>query len=204
MMILSPHLLVAAAQSHIGLGEDPGPRRGQVVELFLHSVHQPPEEPWSAAFVWHCGYWSHFDAAVGTSSWPIPPYGTCQDMAAYAKERNALLEEDPTFGDIYMMHSPSKKCFLRCGIVVEVVGRGGKYSNGKPYVEAIVIEGNSGIGGSANGPAVVLTKRQLSIASGDRTLRWTNLDPRVVFGNPMKAFDRMAGRLILGTQWRAA
>ena len=52
MITLQPALLIATAQAFVGLGEEGGDNRGQMVELFLTEVGQPPGQPWCAAFVY--------------------------------------------------------------------------------------------------------------------------------------------------------
>jgi hypothetical protein len=73
--------------------EEGGTSRGEMIDLFLRAVNRPPGEPWSAAFVHHVGYWSHYVSAAERSSWPLPSTASCYMLGAYAKKRGVPREE---------------------------------------------------------------------------------------------------------------
>lgn len=83
MIPLAPTLLVAAANAFVGLGEEGGDNRGQMVELFLREVKHPPGQPWCAAFVYHIGYCAHYDHKIGKSSWPLRPRRRRRSRSAF-------------------------------------------------------------------------------------------------------------------------
>src|SRR5687768_9207952 len=91
---LSPSLLVAAANAFVGLGEEGGDNRGQMVERFLRGVFLPPGAPWCAAFVHHVGYAAHYDQLAQRSSWPLPATGSC-DALARAARASVVLRDEP-------------------------------------------------------------------------------------------------------------
>lgn len=204
MLPLSPRLLISAAQAFLGLGEDPGPRPGQVVQLFLHGVRQPDTSAWGAAFIHHAGYWSHFDARVGVSSWPLPGYGDCDALGRWCAERGVLLSDEPIHGDICLFTGRKRESFNRAAIFIETVARGGRYLNNAPYIECLFIEGNTGRRGEPMGPEIVLVRRKFSTAAGDRVIRWMALDPRLTIANPSEAQEVEAGRIVAGPLRRAA
>ena len=96
MITLAPSLLVAAANALVGLEEQGGDNRGQMVELLLKEVNQQPGAPWCAAFVYHVGYWSHFDHRSGKSSWPLAARWSCVcTRATYALDFSTSFSSTP-------------------------------------------------------------------------------------------------------------
>jgi hypothetical protein len=182
MRTLSRSSLVSSAGSYIGLGADPQVtpgNRGQVVEHFLRSARAASISEWSTAFVQHAGYWAHYDHRTGRSSWPLPPVADCNELAAFALERNVLAQSVPAFGDIFLQQSPATGLFVRAGIVVGVTGIGSLFAGKGAYVECDVIEGNSSLTGALGGTHVVRLTRRISLDAGDRIVRWTALGARV-------------------------
>jgi hypothetical protein len=179
----SAALLVAAAGCFIGLGEEcdrAAGDRGQVVEHFYRSAPRPmnpPHPDWSTAFVNYVGYWSHYDHPARQSTWPLPPLATCDAIAAYALERELLLEDTAELGDIFVRCNGQKR-FVRAGIVIATVCVGQHMNTGRPYFDCDVIEGNSNIDGTVGGPHIVRVARRLSMPIGDRLIRWTLLAER--------------------------
>lgn len=172
MIALDPVRLIAAASSFVGIGEEGGNNRGQVVELFLRQVRQPPGQPWCAAFVHHVGYWSHFDAVSKSSSWPLPATASCWELGEYASNR-AVLRRDPEPGDVFLVHSAALRRFAHTGIVVGVVKT--EASRGDTVYTCTTIEGNTSDDGSREGRTTALRERSFSIVGGDRFVRWTEL-----------------------------
>ena len=172
MIHLDPVRLIAAASAFVGIGEDGGNNRGQVVELFLRQVRQPPGQPWCAAFVHHVGYWSHFDHVTRASRWPLPATASCWELGEFARVR-AVLRSDPEPGDVFLVHSAELRRFAHTGIVVGVV-KVASSPAGTVYT-CTTIEGNTSEDGSREGRTTALRQRTLSIQSGDRFVRWTDL-----------------------------
>jgi hypothetical protein len=174
MIPLSPALVVAAANAFVGLGEDRGSggdNRGQMVELFLREVKQPPGQPWCAALVYHVGYWSHFDHRAGKSSWPLPATASCWELGDFAK-RKKILKARPAEGDVFLLHSVRLKRFHHTGVVISVDEclTDGRYA-------CTTVEGNTNADGSANGYTTLRRVRRLG--GEDRFIRWANLDGRM-------------------------
>lgn len=180
-MKLDPQLLIAAANAFVGLREEGGDNRGQMVEMFLREVRQPPGEPWCAAFVHHVGYWSHFDAAIRKSSWPLPATASCWELGQYALVRRILFK-DPQPGDVFLAFSRSLGRFHHAGIVVSVDARypAGVAEPGPRGSEGLwvctTVEGNTNDDGSVNGNATLRKTRRFNTLSGDRFVRWVELE----------------------------
>ena len=172
MIPLDPVRLIAAASSFVGIGEEGGDNRGQVVELFLREVRQPAGQPWCAAFVHHVGYWSHFDHAGGRSTWPLPPTASCWELGEFAKTR-AVLHRAPQPGDVFLVHSAKLKRFAHTGIVVAVES---VHASGDDTVyDCRTIEGNTSEDGSREGRTTLSRLRTFSTENGDRFIRWYEL-----------------------------
>jgi hypothetical protein len=171
-----------------------GTNRGQMIDLFLRGVNQPPGEPWCAAFVHHVGYWSHFASGVQTSSWPLPPTASCNALAQYAKEQD-VLRDDPADGDVFLLWHAPIACFAHTGIVERVRERG-KLAGGTKWVDCDTIEGNSDAGDSRDGDGattgVVRRVRRFYPTVGDRFIRWADLDRRSMAGDPRQAVVNVA------------
>jgi hypothetical protein len=180
---LSPTSFVSAATSYIGLGDecDVGAgRRSRLVEQCQRQVDCRSDEEWSAAFVHHVGYWSQYDHTAEQSRWPLPPAPNARLLAAYARERGALLEGLPQEGDVFVQRSPAKRWFVRAGIVVRVLDVVRHFAKDTPMYECTVIEGNSDAQGSLGAPDIVRITRRLSPLRGDRLIRWVLLQPRAI------------------------
>ena len=176
MKELDPRLLVAAATSFVGIGEDGGANRGQVVELFLRQVRQPPGQPWCAAFVHHVGYWSHFDHRTKTSSWPLPATASCWELGEYAARR-AALRQDVEPGDVFLLYSSALRRFAHTGVVVSVDVIEQHVAGETAYL-CTTIEGNTNEAGGREGTNTMQKQRRFSMQSGDRFIRWTDLIPQ--------------------------
>lgn len=133
------------------------------------------DEGWSAAFVQHAGYWSHFDHRLGTSVWPLPHRAGCNELAAFAARHFVLAADEPEAGDIYLLWSPAKKRFVRAGILLSRSRRFRYPSGGKRY-ECLTIDGDTNRDGALRGSDTAVVHRVLSPSSGDRLIRWTLLD----------------------------
>jgi hypothetical protein len=170
MMPLTPALLVAAANAFVGLGEEGGDNRGQMVELFLREVKQPAGQPWCAAFVYHVGYCSHFDHRAGKSSWPLPASASCWELGDFAS-RAKILRARPIDGDIFLVYSQKLKRFFHTGVVIGVDA-----CSEAEYV-CTTVEGNTNADGSENGYTTL--RRTRRFGGDDRFIRWVELDNRM-------------------------
>jgi hypothetical protein len=187
---LTPGFLIAAAASLVGVREEGGTNRGQMIDLFLRGVNRQPGEPWCAAFVHHVGYWSHFASGAKRSGWPLPPTASCKALAQYAREQQVLRKE-PHDGDVFLLwHAPIAQ-FAHTGIV-ERVRDLGAMEGGTEWFDCDTIEGNSDAGDSRDGDGattgVVRRVRRFYATEpkGDRFIRWADLDRRGVAGQPLQ------------------
>ena len=177
MIPLTPSLLVAAANAFVGLTEEGGDNRGQMIEMFLREVRQPPGQPWCAAFVHHVGFWSHFDSVAARSSWPLPPTASCEELGSFAKTHRIDFTE-PMIGDVFLCYSKTRLRFYHTGIVVRVDSVFATTGDGKIF-SCGTVEGNSNSDGSANGTRTLQRIRRFNTFVGDRFIRWANLDQRL-------------------------
>jgi len=179
MIPLTPAFLVAAAHAFVGVREQGGNNRGQMVEMFLREVKLQPGQPWCAAFVYHVGYWSHYDARVEHSSWPLPATGSCWELGDFAERKGLLVEEDkaPAEGDVFLLYNDAKKRFAHTGIVVAVHEKL-TFTDGDWVWSCTTIEGNTSVEGSREGTATLEKVRWISPRKGDRFIRWVDFEKR--------------------------
>jgi hypothetical protein len=169
---LSPALLVAAANAFVGMGEEGGDNRGQVVERFLEGVHLAPGLPWCAAFVHHVGHASHFDQVSQRSSWPLPATGSCEALARVARAAGVLRDE-PHVGDVFLLHSVALRRFAHTGIVVGVEQE--ESVDQRDVHVCVTIEGNTNDDGSRDGRMTLRKVRTFREADGHRFIRWADM-----------------------------
>lgn len=172
---LTPSFLVAAANAFIGVDEQGGDNRGQMVERFLRGVSLPPGQPWCAAFVHHVGYWSHYDHALKRSSWPLPATGSCETLAFAARSRGALRTE-PLVGDVFLLYSRLRGRFVHTGVVVDIDDHADPLA--RDVHSCLTVEGNTNADGSPNGNAILRKRRTFRTADGHRFIRWAELTRR--------------------------
>jgi hypothetical protein len=130
---------------------------------------------WSATFVHHAGYWSHFDYRIEASIWPLPATSSCEELAAFAGDNFVLADDEPNPGDIYLLWSPAKKRFVRSGIILGVTRRQ-VYPSGRMGYECLTVDADTTVRGSLRGPCTAIIRRMLSPDAGDRWIRWPLLD----------------------------
>jgi hypothetical protein len=169
----SPRLLIGAANVFVGVGELSRDDRGPVVDMMLRQVGMPADGGWSTAFVHHVGYWSHFDHATRTSSWPLPALGDANALAQFGREQRIEREQPEPF-DLFALYSPARAAFVRSGIIL-TVGESNILPDGARYHECITLEGDTNGTVGMRGRATRRAKRFLSHGAGDRFLRWTDL-----------------------------
>jgi len=131
----------------------------------------PTDGGWSAAFIHHVGFWSHFDYRLETSVWPLPATPSCTELAKFAARHFVLAADAPEPGDVYLLWSPAKKIFVRAGIVVGS-SRRRRYPSGRRHYECLTIDADTTRDGSLRGPYTALVQRVLCPAAGDRLIRW--------------------------------
>jgi hypothetical protein len=174
---LSPMLLVAAANAFVGLGEEGGDNRGQMVEHFLRSVSLPPGLPWCAAFVHHVGHSAHYDHLTKQSSWPLPATGSCEALARAARA-NGVLRDEPHVGDIFLLYSRLQRRFIHTGIVVGVQDE--ERVHLRHVHSCVTVEGNTNNDGSANGHTTLRKWRTFKEADGHKFIRWAEMQRKAV------------------------
>ncbi|MDB4875608.1 MAG: hypothetical protein JWM41_2054 [Gemmatimonadetes bacterium] len=125
------------------------------------------------ALVYHWGYWSQFDYRADASSWPLIPTAEPEALAEFARARGVLAAA-PCDGDVFLQYSPRRSEFVRGGVIAHVY-MDEERSEGAPYYEAVVLEGNSNTSGELGGPRVARLVRRLCPSLGDRFIRWTEL-----------------------------
>lgn len=172
LLQLSPLVLVAAANTMLGLARDNTPD----AEVMLREVGQPAGRVWDTAFVYHVGYWSHYDHGALRSVWPLPMTNDCNVWARFAKARGVLLDRGPRRGDVFLIWSARRKRYAHTGIVAECAEATGILPNGLAFVECETIEGNVNAVGRWPNAGIHRQTRRLVPERGDRFIRWAELD----------------------------
>ena len=196
MTALSPPLLLAAAGAFVGVGVESDRSRGRLISLMLRRVGQPSHAPWSAAFVHHVGYWSHFEFAGAHSSWPLPATNDPAELEAFGRERGIVVD-DPEPGDVFLLWSSAQRDHARAGIVADVEECQMYPRTRREYWVCTTIEGETTEDGAPFGGGIHMLRRNLSTAGGDRFLRWTALDARGVVADPAAKTRREGGRIVI-------
>ena len=174
---LSPALLVAAANAFVGVGEQGGDNRGQMVEFFLRGVALPPGLPWCAAFVHHVGHSAHYDQLTGRSSWPLPATGSCDALARAARASGVLCDE-PYVGDVFLLYSRLRGRFIHTGIVVGVEDE--ERVHERDVHLCVTVEGNTNSDGSSNGNTTLRKVRTFRESDGHKFIRWVEMVRKAV------------------------
>jgi hypothetical protein len=174
---LSPALLVAAANAFVGVGEQGGDNRGQMVEHFLRSVSLPPGLPWCAAFVYHVGHAALYDPLSRRSSWPLPATGSCETLARAARA-NGVLRNEPYVGDVFLLYSRARARFVHTGIIVGVLLE--ERVHQFDVHSCLTVEGNTNSDGSRNGHTTLRKLRTFREADGHKFIRWAEWSRQAV------------------------
>ena len=170
MIESSPKLFIAAASACVGMAVDE--RENQ-----RDSEREGEAPDAGAAFLYRWGYWSHYDHASHTTSWPLIETRTADELATVAMARY-ILRDAPQVGDIFLQRSQPAKRFVRTGVVV-AVGESGRYSSRDRYHDATTIEAGTDAAGQLRGRHILRVARRFLPDRGDRFIRWTELDDRV-------------------------
>ena len=152
--------------------------RYRVPNVVAEAAANPTDGGWSAAFVQHVGYWSHFDYRMDMSAWPLPHTASCTELADFAASHSVITDDAPEPGDIYLLWSPAKKVFVRAGIVLAKNARI-QYPNRRTGYECLTVDGDTTRHGLLRGPHTALTERVLSPEAGDRFIRWRLLERKL-------------------------
>jgi len=143
----------------------------------------------SLAFVHFVGFWSHFEPDSRRSTWPLPPSKRVHELADFAT-CHGTLASSPLAGDVFLLGSPAADEQVLAGIVMAVESMRALLDGGTAFV-CQTIEGRLGVDGMGDAaPTVVnarIVRRQLSVAYGDRFIRWCEL-PRQASEVPVESF----------------
>ena len=118
---LAPALLIASAHAltdSVGISAVTGTSallvRRYLADVGYHGTDDGPEDGgWSAAFVHHAGYWSHYEYRFRASVWPLPATASCAELARFAE---ALEQTQGSFRTVLIHHpplSPARRFFRR-------------------------------------------------------------------------------------------
>ena len=173
-MSLSPSLLIAAAGALVESAATTADC-SRLAEKCLLGTGGFWTQRWSAAFVHHVGFWSHFDYAAGRSLWPLPATADCDELAAFARNRGVLSSRLPEPGDVFLVWSAAQGRFVHTGFVLAAARFSPLRGNPTRYA-CHTIEGNVTSAGSIGGGRLARVQRILSPVRGDRTIRWKQLD----------------------------
>lgn len=129
--------------------------RGVRIDQYQRATGYAPGVAWCACFVW----WSIEQAAKGLLvPNPVPRSGRCRDWDSWAlKER--LRHARPEEGDIFLLYYPGNGPAFHTGLVAGVEGG-----------EVVTLEGNTDLGGDAEGDGVY--RRRRKITTGIKFIRW--------------------------------
>ncbi|HXC24577.1 MAG TPA: hypothetical protein VNU46_01590 [Gemmatimonadaceae bacterium] len=155
---------VAAALTLNDVTEQGGENRGQTVEWILRSAGLAPGEPWCAAYIYHVGYWSQYNPATQSSSWPLPRTGACTLLGDFARAHD-VLSRRPSRGDVFLLYFPSLNRFAHTGIILTVTETPTAY-------QCLTIEGNTNDDGSREGYKSCIKTRTFEKTSPHRFIQW--------------------------------
>jgi hypothetical protein len=176
MIVSTPSILLAAAGTIARFGVA-GPTDQSFIDVFVATCGHVRAKRWDAAFLYHAGFWSHFDDRTGTSSWPLPATTRCHELARFARREHVLSKEAPQAGDVFLLWSPRRRVFVRTGILIAVEPATERL-DGTLQFECHTIEGGVTPTARLDGDRMGRVARFLSPANGDRTIRWTAIEAR--------------------------
>jgi hypothetical protein len=180
----TPSALIATASAFAGLGElGRCAPSGSPVDCFLRQVHpersaSDPVVRWDSAFIHHVGFWSHFDQALGSSSWPVPPFADPMALAEFARKQRVLVERALP-GDLFLLWGPGRRRFVKAGIVVEVK-EVIQHAHFRTTLDCLTIAGDSDFVLGERGGRALRHRQNFSAKRGDRFVRWTDLKRQAV------------------------
>ena len=201
---LTPAFLFASAFALVGT-HDGDAASASLRAPFAAAMDLAATGRWDTAFVHYAGYWSHYDARSRTSSWPFPPADDCDELAAAADLHGVLSKDAPQPGELLLLWSPARRCFVRTGIILSVEpasldDTGGW--NGDVRYACHTIEGAITDSGRPGGNGLGTVWRTLCPDRGDRSIRWMDCLPSARFAAVAAAPDNPA--LVIQAQGDAA
>lgn len=175
MPYLSPQLLIATA-IHISRSS-PTYRQSPTDHALQQPAHLRARDPeWGftddAAFIQHCGFWSHFDSDTLESIWPIEAGRSAHHLLCFGAA-HSLVHTEPAEGDIFLQTQFGGESYVHAGIVVEVLATG-RYDEAHRYFDVYTVEGNTDDCGRVFGGKTRRVHRRLSSALGDVFVRWAD------------------------------
>jgi len=105
---------------------------------------------------------------------PLPMDLTHTELAQFG-EAQRILRDEPAAGDVFLVSHPRTKTFIQAGVIASVEARG-RYDGRTPYFDAYTIVGDTDETGSPGRGRTMRLNRRLSLALGDRFLRWSDMD----------------------------
>lgn len=193
---LSPMFFVAAAHTLAGLRNAHGRDRGPSVEAMLRATGDDTNaKEWHAAFIYHVGYWSHYTDLYAQSAWPLPATNDCNVLAQFAMRKGILAKDAPRYGDIALLWSPEERRFIHSAIVIRA-GKPQADFNFVVHFGCTTLDGNVHDGGRLGGAGIHVTKRSLSPDTGDRFVRWVDLDRRSTLRFVATRLERCIGEMV--------
>ena len=139
------------------------------------------DEAASVAFINSVGYWAHYDQRTRDSSWPLPHLESAGALATLG-QRAKVLFNTPRVGDLVVVWTPGLARYTRVDLVAEVI------RHRKTWVE----RQKTGVG-ERQDEVECLTlgahcrgarAERFLPSSGDRFLRWANLEGQTQYGTP--------------------
>jgi hypothetical protein len=144
------------------------------------ALHAKKHHTWQhdgTDFVQHVGLTSHMDFQSTRSQWPLPNVSDCDQLSRVAAEKRILSVQTPYSGEIFLLYSRQLRRFVKTGIVAWRMRTATYHRSGLTYHECVTIESRPHNAGVCQVPS------KLSPESGDRFVRWADLDGRAAWGH---------------------
>jgi hypothetical protein len=205
MLPLSPALFVAVARGllssrHTWLEDSDSSELRDDVDPRFRDLHHPDDGVTTAAFIAHCGYWSH-SFSRGHTLWPLPLRADCDELHRIASDCGIESMGTPDPGAIYLRYSMMEQRYTRAAIVIAGADDPRKSDVGLAY-DCIVLEGSARILDLAL-RTTVQNRREVSRFNtdvqwarrtrvwccpmlGDRFINWVDLDERKALSDPTR------------------
>jgi hypothetical protein len=127
--------VLSGALTLLNVHEHGGNNRGEMVELMLRDVNEPPGAPWCAAYVRRAGHYALLDPLTNRSRWPLPDTASCQALADFAAAKG-ILSFVPMRGDLFVLRTDTRIGFHHTGFIWSVTDTHDGY-------DCMTIEGNT-------------------------------------------------------------
>lgn len=173
-MLMRPQLLISSAQAFAARGELSALDR----QLLFNDGMRPSDDgAWDTPFLHYIGDRSQMTRWSRNSTWPLPPAATAHELFQVARERG-MLRDEPEPGDIFTAWSPTRKTFVRSGLIV-LVEPAWVDDDGEHHHECVTIEADLNERTDCRGNHVSWARRVLSHDQGDRFIRWSEALPDI-------------------------